>query len=1080
VLDPGCPDGPHPPEGKLAEPISVATDQYGSIYVVNRNGEEGNFYVDVFDASGRYVTNVLVPWVKDIDVDSEGRLYVVQDFGSTTLHRFDPTVYKPLDSEISYDSPAIDIEGVSAENVMVDPRDDSVYFGYGSYDELGQNFNLGRLAPAVDGVSNEFMEVLIPAGDPPFVGKMALDASRNRIYMLSGESQFGPLDVRAFSLEAPHQELAKIPGPPGGAFTDTNTSIAVDEKSGNVFVGDIFHRRKVYEFAADGEYLGTLKGAPTEGRHLWFDVDNSPLSPNQGFLYIPAGGPNTGHLYAFEPQYPAEPPVVGEVSVHGVTRDEAVIRARINPEGAATQWFIEYVADEAFQREGFAGATVVGTGTLANSREESLVSAVVRGLMPGTAYRVRVRAESQCPPDTCTGEGETQFRTFPLTATGGECTNARMRLGPSAALPDCRAFELVTPSDTAGLLPWAPNSWAGQNFRTPPASPDGNSVAFMAFGSVLPGMVGNGSFNGNSYLTRRTSTGWITRGTSPNGTQATGVAPGGLSSDHDYQALWATHGGSLVINEDHTGMVRYPDGSFRLVGDGSLADTARGLVRYIAPGGTHLIFQNSDSSGAQPVQLEPNGPPTGTRAVYDRTADGILHVVSLLPGDVTPAAGNDAEFEGASQDGRSIAFRLDDGLLYVRVDNAWTLPVAGGTAVFAGLSDEGRYLFYMLGGDLFRFDTQTGDRVRATELGDVDPVNVASEGQGAYFLSPSVAGGVGPNGQGAEPQAGEHNLYYWNGSATQFVATVTKRDAEGGLGERRAGGLGLWLQAVAASVPGILSSRTTPDGTVLLFESRANLTTYDSHGKAQVYRYDGATGSLRCLSCDPTGAAPSGDSTLLAWVGDGAGPGSLIADANGINPFVDIPNLSTDGRRAFFETAERLAVEDVDGLADVYQWEANGKGSCSAPEGCVSLISSGKSGRPDHLFGVSKTGDDVFILTSDLLVAQDTDETPSVYDARVEGGFPAPSSGVAECLGEACQPSTPPPTDPAPNSASYHGSGNVVPKSPRRSCPKGKRAGRKAGRKAANVRCKRQKKARHGKSRKQSSKESRSGRRAHR
>jgi hypothetical protein len=91
------------------------------------------------------------------------------------------------------------------------------------------------------------------------------------------------------------------------------------------------------------------------------------------------------------------------------------------------------------------------------------------------------------------------------------------------------------------------------------------------------------------------------------------------------------------------------------------------------------------------------------------------------------------------------------------------------------------------------------------------------------------------------------------------------------------------------------------------------------------------------------------------------------------------------------------------------------------------LISSGQSAHDNYLFGVSESGDDAFIYTSDLLTPQDGDETPSVYDVRVKGGFPPPSSNGAECLGEACQPAAVAPDDPTPASAGFQGAGNVKP-----------------------------------------------------
>jgi hypothetical protein len=647
------------------------------------------------------------------------------------------------------------------------------------------------------------------------------------------------------------------------------------------------------------------------------------------------------------------------------------------------------------------------------------------------------------------------------------CPNEAIRAQQASThLPDCRAYEMVTPPEGRSVEGVSQFKFlpSGALFPTELITSSGEGIAFMTVNAPL-GELGDLSGTLDVSGAQRLASGWeITRRFSPGRDKAVQPTPGGISSDHLYAftnvgpvgELSNLPGGTLA-DEGDSQYLSNPDGSFELVGLGSLGTERLAQGRYISAGGEHVIFSTgrlesgsfrcfeavkSGITANCPVRrLELDAPPEGTGAIYDRAADGPTRVVSLLPGpaDAAPAAGEDAAFQGVSKDGTTVAFKIG-AILYVRVpdtEDGYTLKAAEGNPVYAGLSDDGHYLFYVAGGEkgiIHRFDTVTGATVALNPGADGEVVNVSADGSHVYFISEAEIGGQGT--------AGQPNLYVWGGGVVEYVTTVSPSDLvkTSNFGSTEAAftvgipALTNWTDWAVTPKrttskepgPGAASSRTTPDGSVLVFESRAKLTSYENAGHTEIYRYDDGEGTLLCVSCNPLAASASADARLQLL--------TLVPPPNVIH------NLSDDGNRVFFETPEALVAGDVDGVNDVYEWQAEEGGGSS-----LSLISSGRSTeippvgedaltqpKPNVIFGATPDGSNVVFLSQDQLVPEaGSGGTPALYNARVGGGFLAPQSPPV-CVEDGCHPfAVSPPLLAGPRSESTRSRGNVKPRKAR-------------------------------------------------
>ncbi|HEX6665457.1 MAG TPA: hypothetical protein VF081_02550 [Solirubrobacterales bacterium] len=778
-------------------------------------------------------------------------------------------------------------------------------------------------------------------------------------------------------------------------------------------------------------------------------------------------------------QPPLIPPAIVEQFATTAGTASATLKARINPRfWDDTRYYVEFgtadCAADACQQQPAAPGSIL-TSQIVNS---PLLSGGVslKGLTPNTTYHYRFVAES-------TGGGpvlgpDRTFTTAAVVPKQPVCEgNQAFRPGAAAFLPDCRAYEMVSPVDKNG----ADISLVLNSLEDPvgldQGRPDGNALtysAFRAFGEV------ESSPYTSQYLSTRTGSGWTNKGISPP-RAGVSIYEGGASLDSQYKGFSSDLCSGWVLQDTRASLA-----------EGAVPDLPNLYRRDLCAGGYSALAPLVPPTVKEAKEFRPEVQgfsADGFRAIfvadgkltnnastasqlYESTPGG-LRLVCILPNksalktacSAGSAGGNGAHPDRSaslshaiSEDGSTIYWsegELEPGKLFVRLNHADTIAVSTGSAQFWAAAADGSRAFYSEGSGLFEFDlaSETSSPIAAGFRGFVAASDDATK---AYFVAEEA------RAPGAT--AGEPNLYRFEAGAPdgtfEYIATLAEADVNEPT--LVPSSVGRW--------PIRHTGRATPDGSAVTFMSTASLTGYDNvdvaSGQAdtEVFLYRAGPETLVCVSCNPTGARPAGqdikDEFRLRrslWVA-----GQLPAAENQLHyPRV----LSDDGTRLFFESFDPLVLRDTNSQQDVYEWEATGAGNCSEGSpgfhqslgGCVNLISSGDNPQGSELVDASADGRDVFFKTAASLLPQDPDLI-DVYDARAGGGFPLPEPPLPPCLGEACQNPPPAPNDPTPSSQTFVGPGDeqlqcrkgthVVTKGGEARCVKNRKPKKKRGGKA--------------------------------
>jgi hypothetical protein len=778
-------------------------------------------------------------------------------------------------------------------------------------------------------------------------------------------------------------------------------------------------------------------------------------------------GPKTSSAVTFST--PPARPVVERAYARSVEGTTAEIGAKINPEGAQTSYHFQYVTLAEFEADGFSGAAETAVTPLGTGNADLTALAQITGLSPGVTYVYRVMASNTVGPETG-AEAELHTPVPAPPSSGGGCPNESLRTGPSASLPDCRAYEQVTPVEKSNQDGVFANA---AEFFIPQVAANGDQAAYFSFGAF------SGSEAPNPfYLATRGTANWGSEGMIPPQSAGHGLAVvclpqySAYSPDLARGVLEEGLFSSGFCAEDEPPLV---PGEPRGVQNLFLRDNTTGTYQLInrPPAGitpADALFQGGSPDlrhvvFSEPAPLTPDA--AGGAMLYEWSA-GDLSLVGLIPAPGATSCSGSAciAAEGAelggegiepealvdravSEDGSRVFFNAD-GNLYLRTGDttrevdASQGPGPSGGGDFSTASEDGNSVLFTdpnqltvgsspSGADLYRYEVGSG------QLTDLTPdagepggatvqgvVGASDDASYVYFVAngvlttaPNSEGKVASRGSCQQSGSETCNLYLWHEGAVTFIGTLAGSDRENWNGRS--------------------ASRVTADGIELAFGSSASLTDYDNTdqitGKSdsEMYLYDAATKSLHCISCNSRGARPMGESRISS---------TKIRERNPepggrffTNNFSLSRNLSDDGKRLFFESDEALTPADTDGKRDVYEFELAGSGTCTsssgsyvtAAGGCIYLISTGEGQSSSYFYEASANGDDVFFTTRDQLVGQDADGFQDLYDARVKGGLAAqnPPASTLPCSGDGCKgSSTTAPARQGPGSSSFSGPGN--------------------------------------------------------
>ena len=1029
VIDGASGEDKTPQEGlsfPLALEAQIAIDNSGTF-------TDGDIYVtaepnviDIFASSGAYLGQLTAstggPFAETcgVAVDSSGDVYVGSYQGPLgVVQKFSPTANPPVNSDFvtSFNSPI----GACTLAAGAGPTAGSLFPAIYAGALVKQDAATGDVDYTVSGGSTT-TETVIPSNGHVLVAK-----AKEVVEYNASASQ--PVKLNSFSVGSPVEGVAagssgnayvsrggstglevwtQVTFPTVGTGPVTGVTASAASLSGTVNPEGVALSGCEFEYGL-ATSVGFEKEAPCNPSASEIAPDFSTHGVSVALTGLQAGatyksrltasnanGTETSKEVAFTT---LGPPRITEVRALDASQSAVSIEGKINPSGFGTTYRFEWGPTASYGNQVPADFEPF----IGSANEPVRVSAKLNNLSAGQTYHYRIVASSSAGttagPDqmleTLNSCGLPDGRCFELVsrreagpvAIPGETVSPSEIHFQAATSPGALAYVVESgyPEATKGAEVLyrgtrSPGGWESTQLSNPFVAPNEQTDVESGSGTTifLSNDLSCGFLESPQPLTDDPSTHLVIEEGSSNlyrinpdnsvnpYTAVSKLAPENLDSEqivggrNNYSVAYASQGcGKVLFSTPY----HYP--GIAGIGSGRLYEWDEGTLRNVGvvpgPGGEEVLaaaIAGSSISSLNTVsedgsrvffsaarQTSSNPEEIGKEAIFVRESGGTSVRDVSLSQTTTPDKG--ATYQWATPDGSRLYFTAN-----------------------AGLTEESS----PEGTDLYEYNLETEeliDRSVSQVAGGAQVarvLGVAENGSHVYFVSRAqLVPGRGST-QAENQSANTYSVYGESHGELSFVGTLGGDD----LSEA--------------------SSRVSPDGRYLLFQTRADVIGYVSGGSYEAYLYDADGGSegTTCVSCRQDGQPSVGPIGELVY--------RPLSRSEAINSPLHPARFLVmhEGEpQVFFSSPDTLAPGAEEHQNNVYEWT----------HGQVFRLASARENQQEPAFGgyanafvgASDDASDVYLFTPQTLNWEDGDERLSVYDARIGGGYPEPPAPPAPC-----------------------------------------------------------------------------------